>query len=316
MTRSPWLEDRAVKLSNPQKVLFPAAGLTKADLIDYYRRVAPVMLPHLAGRPLSFERYPDGIAAEGFMQKNASDYFPSWIRRVRLAKQDGVVDHVVAEDAATLIYLANQACITFHVWLSRIDRVDHPDRMVLDLDPSDDDFAKVRWAAREARALLEELGLAPFLQVTGSRGLHIWVPLDRSADFDQVRAVRLRGGGTAGRAPAQGTDHRAAQGQARRSRVRRCGAQRLRPDRGGALFGARAPAGADRDADRVGRAGGSPSSDRSATRSATSFAGSRASATPGPRSSATRVRCMRRRSVWRRSPADPATPAARRGRWS
>ena len=136
------VEDRTVKLSNPQKVLFPAAGLTKADLIDYYRRVAPVMLPHLAGRPLSFERYPEGIAAEGFMQKNASDYFPSWIRRVRLAKQDGVVDHVVAEDPAALIYLANQACITFHVWLSRIDRVDHPDRMVLDLDPSDDDFGR------------------------------------------------------------------------------------------------------------------------------------------------------------------------------
>ena len=145
------------------------------------------MLPHVAGRPLSFERYPAGIAVEGFMQKNASNYFPSWLPRVRVAKQDGVVDHVVAEASDTLIYLANQACITFHVWLSRIDRVDHPDRMVLDLDPSDEDFAKVRWAAREARALLEEIGLVPFLQVTGSRGLHIWVPLDRSADFDQVR---------------------------------------------------------------------------------------------------------------------------------
>ena len=181
------LEDRAVKLSNLQKILFPGGSLTKADLIDYYRRIAPVMLPHVAGRPLSFERYPDGVAAEGFMQKNASDHFPSWIRRARLAKQDGVVDHVVAEDRETLIYLANQACITFHVWLSRIDRVDHPDRMVLDLDPSDDDFAKVRWAARETRALLEELGLAPFLQITGSRGLHVWVPLDGSADFDRVR---------------------------------------------------------------------------------------------------------------------------------
>jgi bifunctional non-homologous end joining protein LigD len=148
------VEDRAVKLSNLQKVLFPAAGLTKADLIDYYRRVARVMLPHLAGRPLSFERYPEGIGTEGFMQKNASDYFPSWLRRVRLAKQDGLVDHIVAEDQAAVIYLANQACITFHVWLSRIDRVDYPDRMVFDLDPSDDDFGKVKRAAREARACL------------------------------------------------------------------------------------------------------------------------------------------------------------------
>ena len=176
-----------VKLSNPDKVLFPAAGLTKADLIDYYERIAPVMLPHVAGRPLSLVRYPNGIETEGFMQKNASDYFPDWIRRARIAKQDGAVDHVVAEDAATLVYLANQACVTFHIGLARVDRIDHPDRMVIDLDPSDDDFAKVKRAAREARALLEEVGLAPFLQTTGSRGLHIWAPLDRAADFDQVR---------------------------------------------------------------------------------------------------------------------------------
>jgi bifunctional non-homologous end joining protein LigD len=182
------VEGREVKLSNTEKPLFPAAGLTKGDLIDYYARVAPVMLPHLAGRPLSFERYPDGIDALGFMQKNASDYFPGWIRRARLAKQDGAVDHVVAEDAATLVYLANQACVTLHVGLARVDRIDHPDRMVIDLDPSDDDFAKVRRAAREARALLEAVGLVPFLQTTGSRGLHLWAPLDRSADFDQVRA--------------------------------------------------------------------------------------------------------------------------------
>jgi bifunctional non-homologous end joining protein LigD len=95
---------------------------------------------------------------------------------------------VVADDAATLVYLANQACVTLHVGLARTDRIDHPDRMVIDLDPSDDDFAKVRRAAREARALIEKVGLVPFLQTTGSRGLHLWMPLDRSADFDQVRA--------------------------------------------------------------------------------------------------------------------------------
>jgi bifunctional non-homologous end joining protein LigD len=181
------VEGRRVKLSNLEKVLFPAAGLTKADLIDYYERIAPVMLPHLTGRPLSLERYPDGVEAEGFMQKNASPYFPKWIRRARLAKQDGAVAHVVADTAPTLVYLANQACVSLHVGLSRTDRIDHPDRMVLDLDPSDEDFEKVRRAAKDARALLEELGLVPFLQTTGSRGLHLWVPLDRSADFDEVR---------------------------------------------------------------------------------------------------------------------------------
>jgi bifunctional non-homologous end joining protein LigD len=181
-----------LKLSNPDKMLFPAAGVTKSDLIDYYERIAPVILPHLAGRPLSLVRYPNGVDAEGFMQKNASDYFPDWIRRARLAKQDGAVDHVVAEDAATLVYLANQACVTFHVGLSRVDRIDHPDRLVIDLDPSDDDFLKVKRAAKEVRALLEEVGLVPFLQTTGSRGLHLWVPLDRSAAFDQVRAFAAR----------------------------------------------------------------------------------------------------------------------------
>src|SRR5918995_1489043 len=181
-----------LKLSNPDKVLFPATGLTKADLTAYYERIAPVMLPHLAGRPLSMVRYPNGVEAEGFMQKNASDYFPDLIRRARLAKQNGAVDHVVAEDAATLVYLANQACVTLHVGLSRVDRIDHPDRLVIDLDPSDGDFEKVRRAAREAGALLEEVGLVPFLQATGSRGLHLLVPLDRSADFDQVRAFAAK----------------------------------------------------------------------------------------------------------------------------
>jgi bifunctional non-homologous end joining protein LigD len=145
------------------------------------------MLPHIAGRPLSFERYPDGIETNGFMQKNASDYFPSWIRRARLAKEDGEVEHVVADDAATLVYLANQACVTLHVGLARVDRIHHPDRLVIDLDPSDEDFDKVKRAARAARRLLEATGLVPFVQITGSRGLHVWVPLEPQATFDQVR---------------------------------------------------------------------------------------------------------------------------------
>jgi bifunctional non-homologous end joining protein LigD len=105
-----------------------------------------------------------------------------------VAKEGGAVDHVVADDAATLVYLANQAAVTLHTGLARIDRIDHPDRLVIDFDPSDDDFAKVRRAAKAARGLIEAVGLVPFVQTTGSRGLHVWVPLDREAGFDQVRA--------------------------------------------------------------------------------------------------------------------------------
>jgi bifunctional non-homologous end joining protein LigD len=183
------IDGHEIALSNTDKILFPEAKVSKGDLIDYYRNVAPTMLPHIAGRPLSLQRYPDGIEAGGFMQKNASDYFPDWVRRARLAKEDGEVDYVVAEDAATLVYLANQACITLHAGLFRIDRIDHPDMMVLDLDPSDDDFGKVKRAAKDARMLLDETGLTSFVQTTGSRGLHVCVPLDRSATFDEVREV-------------------------------------------------------------------------------------------------------------------------------
>jgi bifunctional non-homologous end joining protein LigD len=183
------IDGHKIVLSNTDKILFPKAKVSKGDLIEYYRNIAPTMLPHIAGRPLSLQRYPDGIEAGGFMQKNASDYFPDWIRRARLAKEDGEVDYVVAENAATLVYLANQACITLHAGLSRIVRIDHPDMMVLDLDPSDEDFAKVKCAAKDARTLLEEVGLTSSVQTTGSRGLHVWVPLDRSATFDEVREV-------------------------------------------------------------------------------------------------------------------------------
>jgi bifunctional non-homologous end joining protein LigD len=181
------VDGHEIALSNTGKVLFPQAGMTKGELIGYYRRIAPTMLPHLAGRPLSFERFPDGIETSGFMQKNASDYFPGWIRRARVAKEDGEVEHAVAEDAATLIYLANQACVTLHVGLARVDRIHHPDRLVIDFDPSDEDFDKVKRAARAARRLLEETGLVPFVQTTGSRGLHVWVPLEPETTFDEVR---------------------------------------------------------------------------------------------------------------------------------
>lgn len=178
-----------IELTHPDKVLFPGARpLTKRDLVEYYQRIAPTMLPHLAGRPIVMQRFPDGIDGERFFQKDIPDYFPKWVARVTLPKEGGTVTHVLCNNAATLVYLASQACITPHVWLSRADTPRHPDRLILDLDPPDDDFAPVKRAARWTGALLSALGLTPYLMTTGSRGMHVSVPLDRRADFDTVRA--------------------------------------------------------------------------------------------------------------------------------
>ncbi|MGW2102249.1 non-homologous end-joining DNA ligase [Streptomyces olivaceoviridis] len=185
---------RSVEIKRPGKVLFPGGGgakeYTKGDLADYYRSVAPYLLPHLRGRPLMLERYPDGLDGQRFMQKNTPEHYPEWITRAEVAKEGGTVTHVVCDDTATLLYLADQACLTLHRWLSRTDRaggLDHPDRLVFDLDPPGDDFGAVREAAAWLRELLDELGLPAAPMTTGSRGLHLVVPLDGRQDFDAVR---------------------------------------------------------------------------------------------------------------------------------
>ncbi|MCT4353414.1 non-homologous end-joining DNA ligase [Streptomyces sp. Je 1-79] len=179
---------RTVEVGRPEKVLFAEDGITKADLATYYRTVSRRMIPHLRGRPLMLERHPDGIGDRGFMQKDIPEHFPDWVHRAELPKEGGTVRYVLCEDAATLVLLADQGCVTPHRWLSRADRPDRPDRLVFDLDPSEDDFAPVRDAARWLRDLLEELRLPSLLMTTGSRGLHVIVPLDRGATFDDVRA--------------------------------------------------------------------------------------------------------------------------------
>jgi bifunctional non-homologous end joining protein LigD len=179
---------RTVEVSNRGKVLYPDDGITKGELVDYYRRVAVFMLPHLRGRPVAMERYPDGIDGQRIFQKDVPGHFPDWIDRVKVQKEQGELSQVVCEDAATLGYLANQACITPHVWLSRADRPDHPDQLIFDLDPAGDEFEEARVAALWLRSLLEELELPSFAKTTGGKGLHLTVPLDRRADFDTVRA--------------------------------------------------------------------------------------------------------------------------------
>ncbi|MEU8956557.1 non-homologous end-joining DNA ligase [Streptomyces sp. NPDC048518] len=179
---------RTVEMKRADKELFPGDGITKADLAEHYRRVAPRMLPELRGRPLMLERMPDGIDGSRFYQKEISDYFPDWIHRASVAKEDGEVTHVLCDDTATLVYLASQACITPHRWLSRADGPRRPDRLVFDLDPPGDDFEGVRSAAHRLRTLLDGLELASGLMTTGSRGLHVVVPLNRRDDVDDVLA--------------------------------------------------------------------------------------------------------------------------------
>jgi bifunctional non-homologous end joining protein LigD len=176
-----------IEITRLEKVLFPEDGITKGHLIDYYTRIAPRILPHLRNRPLTLERYPDGIHKQRIFQKEASSYFPRWIRRVTVKKVGGTVTHVVCNDIATLVYLANQACVTPHILLSRIDKLDVPDQMVFDLDPQGEDFEPVRSTARAFKELLDDLELPAYLKTTGSRGLHVVVPLQRREGFDSVR---------------------------------------------------------------------------------------------------------------------------------
>jgi len=177
-----------VRLTHPDRVLWPDAGLTKQDLFDYFGAVAPVMLPHVRDRPVSLQRFRGSVEEGGFFQKDVPRGAPEWVRTVEVPKKGGVVRHVLANDRPTLLWLAQQGCITPHVFTSRADRLERPDRLVIDLDPSTDDFASVRRAALSCGDALRERGLEPFAMVTGSRGVHVVVPLKRTRDVGDVLA--------------------------------------------------------------------------------------------------------------------------------
>lgn len=181
--------DHAVAVTHGDRVVFPAVGATKRDVIDYYARVAGRMLPHLRDRPLVLRRFPQGLAGDGFFQKQAPAHTPDWIRRAELARRGGgSVEHlVVCDDPSALVYLANQGTVEVHTLLARAGAPDHPDQLVLDLDPSTDDRGPVVAAARAVRAVLAERDLPSFVKATGSRGVHVHVPLDGTAGVDRVR---------------------------------------------------------------------------------------------------------------------------------
>lgn len=178
-----------IETSHEDILLFPRAGLTKKDLIDYYVRIAPLMLPYIKNRPISMQRFPNGINSESFYQKDAPDYFPSFIKRTPISKEEGgSVNYIVCNNEATIAYLANQACIVIHIWLSKIDKIDYPDRMIFDLDPSENNFKDVQKAALLFHDFLSDLELPSYAMTTGSRGIHVVVPLKRQHPFDWVRS--------------------------------------------------------------------------------------------------------------------------------
>ena len=173
-------------ITHPEKVLFPADGITKGQLAAYYEAIASVMIPHMRARPVTMERFPAGIGKKGFIQKDVSKGFPAWLERVEVPKKDGVVHHPIVTDTRSLLWLANQNSITPHVWTSRAPDLYHPDICVFDLDPSKDDAGMLRDAALALRAALDELGLPSWVKTSGSKGFHIVVPLDGKRETGEV----------------------------------------------------------------------------------------------------------------------------------
>lgn len=177
-----------IEISHPDKMIFPDEGITKSGLIEYYQKIAGHMLAYLKDRPITMHRYPDGINGKDFYQKDEPDYFPDWIDTVKVElRGKGNQDFVVCNDEATLIYLANQASITPHIWLSRKQHLNYPDRLIFDLDPPEGDFGIVQKAARDLKKLFDQLEMKSFVMTTGSKGMHVLIPLDGKSNFDESR---------------------------------------------------------------------------------------------------------------------------------
>ena len=189
------LELDGVTLTHPDKVLWPDLGYTKRDLAEYYRAVAPYLGPYLAGRALTLRTYPRGVGSPGIWLQHAPNARPAWLPTWRdIAESTGrPVDHIVGGAPRTLLWLAQYNAVEVHAWLSRIDRPDEPDFAVVDLDPSAaTPFGDVVAAARLFKAELDQADLAAFPKLTGSTGIHLFVPLERGDGFDVVRA-RMHG---------------------------------------------------------------------------------------------------------------------------
>ena len=181
------MEIAGVEISHPDKVLFPKKKITKGEMVQYYEKIAPLMLPYLKDRPLTLHRFPSGINESGFYQKNASDYFPDFIKTVEVETEEGTNTQIICNDTKSLVYLANQGTIVFHIWLSRKDKMRQPDKVVFDLDPSEADFKMIKEGAKVLRDFLQRKDIDPSLMTSGKSGLHLYYSVRRGKDFDTVK---------------------------------------------------------------------------------------------------------------------------------
>jgi bifunctional non-homologous end joining protein LigD len=180
---------RTVKLTNLKKVFWPADGYTKGDLVAYYERIAPFLLPYLRDRPIVLTRYPDGITGKSFYQKDAPEFAPAWIRTERVYSKDAgrEIDYFVVDDVASLRYVANSGAIPLHLWASRLGALERPDWLVLDLDPKGAPFTDVVKVARALHRILDDLELPSYPKTSGATGLHLLIPLGARYSYDEVR---------------------------------------------------------------------------------------------------------------------------------
>ena len=178
-----------LRLTNLDKVYWPEEGYTKGEVINYYHQVAPYILPYLKDRPQSLYRTPNGITGGGFYQKDVSSFAPDWVETYAAASAEGKKEklYLLCQNEQPLIYMANLGCIEINPWLSRIQKPEHPDYLVIDLDPEDISFEKVIEAARAVRELLDAAGIKSFPKTSGATGLHIYLPLGARYHYDLVR---------------------------------------------------------------------------------------------------------------------------------
>jgi bifunctional non-homologous end joining protein LigD len=186
-----------VRLTNPDRVLFPDDGITKSDLFGYYETIAPVLVPHLRNRPFTMKRYREGISGKGFFQKQAPKGMPAWIRtrQFRTHRRDGgsrLVDFPLVNSREALLWMVQMHCIDMNAWYSRVDKPHRPDFVVFDLDPPDGGFALAVRVAHLVREALEELRLASYAKTSGADGIHVLVPIGRRSTFDQTYAFAER----------------------------------------------------------------------------------------------------------------------------